>query len=86
MNNIANFDFKNKKTLIRVDFNVPLGENNKVTDTSRIIAAIPTIKRVISSGGIAILISHLGRPKGKKNLRYSLSNIQKDLEKLLHKS
>ena len=83
MNNIANFDFKNKKTLIRVDFNVPLTEDNKVTDNSRIIAAIPTIKKVISTGGIAILISHLGRPKGKKTSKHSLSNIQKDLEKLL---
>ena len=83
MNNIANFDFKNKKTLIRVDFNVPLAEDNKVTDNSRIIAAIPTIKKVISTGGIAILISHLGRPKGKKTSKHSLSNIQKDLEKLL---
>ena len=83
MNNIANFDFKNKRTLIRVDFNVPLTEDNKVTDNSRIIAAIPTIKKVISAGGIAILISHLGRPKGKKNSKHSLSNIQKGLEKLL---
>ena len=83
MNNIANFDFKNKRTLIRVDFNVPLTEDNKVTDSSRIIAAIPTIKKVISTGGIAILISHLGRPKGKKTSKHSLSNIQKDLEKLL---
>ena len=83
MNNIANFDFKNKRTLIRVDFNVPLTEDNKVTDNSRIIAAIPTIKKVISTGGIAILISHLGRPKGKKTSKYSLSSIQKDLEKLL---
>ena len=83
MNNIANFDFKNKRTLVRVDFNVPLTEDNKVTDNSRIIAAIPTIKKVISTGGIAILISHLGRPKGKKTSKYSLSNIQKDLEKLL---
>ncbi|MDA9656339.1 phosphoglycerate kinase [Flavobacteriales bacterium] len=83
MNNIANFDFKNKRTLIRVDFNVPLTEDNKVTDNSRIIAAIPTIKKVISAGGIAILISHLGRPKGKKTSKHSLSNIQKDLEKLL---
>ena len=83
MNNIANFDFKNKRTLIRVDFNVPLTEDNKVTDNSRIIAAIPTIKKVISTGGIAILISHLGRPKGKKTSKNSLSNIQNDLEKLL---
>ena len=83
MNNITNFDFKNKRTLVRVDFNVPLTEDNKVTDNSRIIAAIPTIKKVISKGGVAILISHLGRPKGKKTSKYSLSNIQKDLEKLL---
>jgi len=69
MNIIANFDFKNKRTLIRVDFNVPLTEDNKVTDNSRIVAAIPTIKKVISTGGIAILISHLGRPKGKKPLK-----------------
>ena len=59
----------NKRVLIRVDFNVPLDKNQRITDTTRIQAAIPTLQKIINSGGIAILISHLGRPKTKeKNL------------------
>ncbi len=71
---IDNINFNNKKVIIRVDFNVPLNKDLKVTDDTRIKAAIPTIKKVIADGGTAILMSHLGRPKGKEE-KYSLKNI-----------
>ena len=59
MKNITGFSFTGKRVLIRVDFNVPLDENFKITDDSRIVATLPTIKKVISDGGKAIIISHL---------------------------
>jgi len=68
-----------KKVLVRVDFNVPLDENRKITDTRRIDETIPTINAIIENGGIPILISHLGRPKGEKNLQYSLDVVAKYL-------
>lgn len=72
---VDNFDFKGKKALIRVDFNVPLDEQFRVTDTNRIEAAKPTIIKILEDGGSAILMSHLGRPKGKNNPDMSLSHI-----------
>lgn len=75
-------NFKNKKALIRVDFNVPLNEKGKITDNTRIKAALPTIKKVLNDGGSAVLISHLGRPKAQEP-KYSLSQIVKELETLL---
>jgi phosphoglycerate kinase len=74
MKTLADFDFKNKKALIRVDFNVPLDENFKVTDATRIEAAKPTIDHILSVGGSVILMSHLGRPKGAE-AKYSLKHI-----------
>ena len=74
MKTINDFDFKDKKALIRVDFNVPLNEDLVVTDTSRIEAAAPTIIKVMEDGGSCILMSHLGRPKNKEN-EFSLRNI-----------
>lgn len=74
MKTINDFDFKDKKALIRVDFNVPLNEDLVVTDTSRIEAAAPTIIKVMEDGGNCILMSHLGRPKNKEN-EFSLRNI-----------
>ena len=74
MKTLADIDFKGKKALIRVDFNVPLDENFKVTDTNRIEAAKPTIDKIINDGGSVILMSHLGRPKGKED-KYSLKHI-----------
>ena len=75
MKTLDNFNFEDKKALIRVDFNVPLNEDFEVTDTNRIEAAKPTIIKVLEDGGSAILMSHLGRPKGEKNPDLSLKHI-----------
>jgi phosphoglycerate kinase len=75
MQNIETFDFQNKKALIRVDFNVPLNDKFEVTDTTRINAAVATIKKVLIGGGSVILMSHLGRPKGQKQDKFSLKHI-----------
>ncbi|HEX9981590.1 MAG TPA: phosphoglycerate kinase [Flavobacterium sp.] len=74
MKNLNDFDFKNKKALIRVDFNVPLDEHFNVTDSTRIEAAKPTIDKILSGGGSVILMSHLGRPKGAED-KFSLRHI-----------
>jgi phosphoglycerate kinase len=74
MKTINDFNFKNKKAIIRVDFNVPLDENFKVTDVNRIEGAKPTIDKILADGGRVILMSHLGRPKGKE-AKYSLQHI-----------
>ena len=75
MNTIDDYSFKDKKALIRVDFNVPLDENFNVTDTNRIEAAKPSIIKVLEDGGSAVLMSHLGRPKGKSHPDLSLKHI-----------
>ncbi len=75
MKTIDDFNFENKKALIRVDFNVPLDADFNVTDTNRIEAAKPTIIKVLEDGGSAILMSHLGRPKGQRNPDLSLNHI-----------
>ncbi len=75
MKTVDNYNFKNKKALIRVDFNVPLDGELNITDASRIQAAKPTIIKVLEDGGSAILMSHLGRPDGKANKKLSLKNI-----------
>jgi 3-phosphoglycerate kinase len=81
---IRDLDLKNKKALIRVDFNVPL-ENGKITDDSRIRASLPTIQYTLDHGGAAILMSHLGRPKGKPEAQYSLAPCAKRLSELLQR-
>jgi phosphoglycerate kinase len=86
MKNIDTFDFKNKKVIIRVDFNVPLNDNLEITDDTRIRAAIPTIKKIISSGGAVILMSHLGRPKNGPEDKFSLKHIVGELSKQLDTS
>ncbi|MEZ5084371.1 MAG: phosphoglycerate kinase [Bacteroidales bacterium] len=75
MKNIDSFNFQNKKVLVRVDFNVPLNEQHEITDSSRIDAAIPTIKKIMDGGGSAILMSHLGRPKEGPEEKYSLKHL-----------
>jgi phosphoglycerate kinase len=82
MKTLNNFDFNNKKAIIRVDFNVPLDENFNVTDATRIEAAKPTIDYILSNGGSVILMSHLGRPKGAQD-KYSLKHILKTTSDIL---
>ncbi len=82
MKTLQDFNFKNKKAVIRVDFNVPLDENFHVTDTTRIEAAKPTIDKIIADGGSVILMSHLGRPKGIEE-KYSLKHIVKTASEIL---
>lgn len=83
MRTIDDFNFRNRKALIRVDFNVPLDENSQITDDTRLRAAIPTIKKIIDEGGAVILMSHLGRPKTGPEEKYSLKHIVADLSEKL---
>ena len=86
MKNIQDISLEGKRVLIRVDFNVPLDEHFNITDNSRILAALPTIKKVISCGGKAILMSHLGRPKDGFEEKFSLKHIVKQLSKLIDRT
>ena len=85
MKTINDFNLEEKKALIRVDFNVPQDANFKVTDNSRIVAAKSSIDKILNEGGAAILMSHLGRPKGKVNPDFSLKNIVSEVSKVLGK-
>jgi phosphoglycerate kinase len=76
-------DLKGKRVFIRVDFNVPLDEKSEITDDTRITLSLPTLRFVIEAGGKAIVASHLGRPKGKRDPKYSLSPVAKRLSQLL---
>lgn len=83
MKTIDNYNFSGKRALIRVDFNVPLNESFEVTDDTRIRAAVPTIKKIVSDGGSVVLMSHLGRPKEGPTNKYSLKHIVAHTSKLL---
>lgn len=72
---LDNFNFAGKKAIVRVDFNVPLNENGQITDDTRIRGALPTLKKILADGGALVIMSHMGKPKGKVNAKYSLSQI-----------
>ena len=80
---IDNFDFKGKKAIVRVDFNVPLDENGNITDDTRIRGALPTLKKILNDGGSLIIMSHMGKPKGKVNPKMSLGQIKDAVAKAL---
>ena len=73
---IKDYKFAGKKAIVRVDFNVPLDENGKITDDTRIRGALPTLKHILDEGGALIIMSHMGKPKGKVEAKYSLSQIK----------
>ena len=73
---INEYNFAGKKAIVRVDFNVPLDENGKITDDTRIRGALPTLKKILADGGAVIIMSHMGKPKGKVNPKLSLSQIK----------
>lgn len=83
MSKFSNFNFKGKKALIRVDYNVPLDDQYNITDDTRMTATIPTIKKVLGDGGSVILMSHLGRPKDGPTDKYSLKHLVQHLSELL---
>ncbi len=84
MSKFSDYNFKGQKALIRVDFNVPLDANFNITDDTRMTATIPTIKKVLADGGSVILMSHLGRPKGGPEDKFSLQHLVKHLYELLN--
>lgn len=80
---IDNFNFKGKKAIVRVDFNVPLDDKGNITDDTRIRGALPTLKKILGDGGSLIIMSHMGKPKGKVNPKLSLSQIKDAVAKAL---
>ena len=86
MHTLDSYNFAGKKALVRVDFNVPLNEKNEITDDTRMRTAIPTLQKILADGGSIILLTHLGRPKGKYNAKMSLSHILPHLSKLLERN
>ena len=83
MMTINEFNFAGKKAIVRVDFNVPLDENGKITDDTRIRGALPTLKKILADGGAVIIMSHMGKPKGKVNPKLSLGQIREAVEQAL---
>ncbi len=83
--NVSHLNVSGKRVLIRVDFNVPVDSNGHITDDRRIVAALPTIKSVLDRGGVAVLMSHLGRPKAGPEPKFSLKPVAKRLQELLGK-
>mgnify|MGYP001007682263 FL=1 len=85
MKKLGDYDFEGKKVLVRVDFNVPLDEKGVILDDSRITGALPTLRTILNSNGRLVIMSHLGRPKGEKQDKYSLKHIINHLSKALNK-
>jgi len=85
MKTIKDFNFSGKKALVRVDFNVPQDDILNVSDNTRIVAVKPTVDKILADGGSVILMTHLGRPKGEVNDKYSLKNIVSEVSKVLGK-
>ncbi|MFW6224881.1 MAG: phosphoglycerate kinase [Bacteroidota bacterium] len=85
MQTIKNYNFSGKKAIVRVDFNVPMNDQFEITDDTRMRKALPTINKIVDDGGSAILMSHLGRPKGSYEEKYSLKHAVSHLSKLLNK-
>jgi len=85
MKKLDDFNFKAKRVLIRVDFNVPLDENYKITNNSRIAASLPTLNKILDDGGSIILMSHLGRPKGGYEEKFSLKHLIDEISSLLNR-
>ncbi|MBN1117866.1 MAG: phosphoglycerate kinase [Bacteroidales bacterium] len=83
MQQIDNYNFAGKKAIVRVDFNVPLNDKFEVTDDTRIVEAMPTIKKILSDGGAAVLMSHLGRPKEGPEAKFSLKHVVSKVQSLL---
>lgn len=83
MATIDNYNFAGKKAIVRVDFNVPLDENGNITDDTRIRGALPTLKKILADGGSLIIMSHMGKPKGKVVAKYSLKQIKDAVAKAL---
>lgn len=83
MKTISSANLQDKRVLVRVDFNVPLGENGNITDDKRIQAALPTVRHILNSGGSAVLMSHMGRPKGQHDPALSLAQVVDHLSRLL---
>ncbi|MDA3820024.1 MAG: phosphoglycerate kinase [Candidatus Delongbacteria bacterium] len=80
---IDDYDFNNKKVLVRVDFNVPMDDNNNITDDTRIRTAIPTLRKIQAEGASLILLTHIGRPEGKRDMKYSVKHIIPYVSQLL---
>jgi len=83
MIDFRSFNFAGKKVVMRVDFNVPLNDAFEITDDTRIVSSLPTIKKILGEGGSIVLMSHLGRPKAGPNPKYSLSHLMPHLQSLL---
>src|SRR5579871_2403630 len=84
MSKFADYNFSRQKALVRVDYNVPLNDKFEITDDTRMRATVPTIKKILNDGGSAILMSHLGRPKGGPEDKFSLKHLVKHLNELLN--
>ena len=84
MKTVDSYNFSGKRALVRVDFNVPLNDKFEITDDTRLKAAVPTIEKILKDDGSAILMSHLGRPKGQVSKKFRMLPVAKQLAQVLH--